>query len=460
MDIFFCDLCGVRVTDADLRSGQGQRSHWDVICPSCLEQGLGKEWLGKRASGRQKAVGARADAGDRIATMEDDHDNIESDVIALVKPVAAAPAIVAAADNKKFDFTKTVDEDAPIPAPNFDDLDDEPSVVTANDHVEADAEDDADEDDDNSDLIQTTEGAPRQVEAVSPTSKMSMVSGSNGQLAMAASAFSALGKKSAEAAVDEDDGDLHDDRSESDDDDDDLVDRAYATPAEQLSPALGSSALAEGESPFAVEAGVHLEKSETALVPALPGVDEAPLELDDVDQKKSAGKKSGGTSARRKSAAGKGASTSSRIVKSGKNGKTSRAARAKGGKDASKVILFASIGALILIAIGFVAVIGSKSMRGGTSGPQVTSTEAIRSTLKSANEKAIKSLQSQDLNEMKSALSGLKAAQGEVMSFEDRMKKDGNSQEQIDAFLASMHLSDIMMLVRSLNDQISAQKMR
>ncbi len=47
MDIHFCDLCGVRVTDVDLRGGHGIRKHYDVICATCLELGHGKEWLAR-----------------------------------------------------------------------------------------------------------------------------------------------------------------------------------------------------------------------------------------------------------------------------------------------------------------------------------------------------------------------------------------------------------------------------
>ncbi|HYE06671.1 MAG TPA: hypothetical protein VEL07_14235 [Planctomycetota bacterium] len=57
MDIFFCDLCGARVTDADLRAGHGTRRRWDVICGTCLEQGHGQEWLSARA-GVKPAVAA------------------------------------------------------------------------------------------------------------------------------------------------------------------------------------------------------------------------------------------------------------------------------------------------------------------------------------------------------------------------------------------------------------------
>ena len=48
MDIYFCDLCGARVSDIDLRGGHGIRKQYDVICANCLELGHGKEWLAKQ----------------------------------------------------------------------------------------------------------------------------------------------------------------------------------------------------------------------------------------------------------------------------------------------------------------------------------------------------------------------------------------------------------------------------
>jgi len=57
MHIFFCDICGVRVTDVDLRGGHGLRRRHHVICPTCLDLGHGKEWL-ERHRQRHHAVAA------------------------------------------------------------------------------------------------------------------------------------------------------------------------------------------------------------------------------------------------------------------------------------------------------------------------------------------------------------------------------------------------------------------
>ena len=91
LNIYFCDVCGVRVTDVDLRSGHGMLRGQDVICATCLEMGHGKEWLASRGigsealalagaparsassgSGRTRAAAAMLDsARDRAATFDD-----------------------------------------------------------------------------------------------------------------------------------------------------------------------------------------------------------------------------------------------------------------------------------------------------------------------------------------------------------------------------------------------------
>ena len=59
MDIHFCDLCGVRITDVDLRGGHGIRKRYDVICATCLELGHGKEWLARHQRGKSATVASQ-----------------------------------------------------------------------------------------------------------------------------------------------------------------------------------------------------------------------------------------------------------------------------------------------------------------------------------------------------------------------------------------------------------------
>lgn len=71
MDIYFCDLCGVRVTDADLHAGHGMRDGHEVICSGCLELGHHQEWLNRRVKAKPMAASGLGEQGDRVATLEE-----------------------------------------------------------------------------------------------------------------------------------------------------------------------------------------------------------------------------------------------------------------------------------------------------------------------------------------------------------------------------------------------------
>lgn len=108
MDIFFCDECGARVSDLDLRGGKGMRQRNDVICSGCVEQGQAAGWLARNgqsaaANGNGAVNGAApvavaekdviSAARDRASTMPDDPfaDEVQEPV-AAPRPAAAAPA--------------------------------------------------------------------------------------------------------------------------------------------------------------------------------------------------------------------------------------------------------------------------------------------------------------------------------------------------------------------------------
>jgi len=107
MDIYFCDLCGVRVTDADLHAGHGMRDAFDVICSGCLELGHHKEWLNRRAKTKPALAVAGAPAtpafgekGDRVATLEEGvpPSKVEPKVIAA-EPTPSGPQVVLPEDH-------------------------------------------------------------------------------------------------------------------------------------------------------------------------------------------------------------------------------------------------------------------------------------------------------------------------------------------------------------------------
>lgn len=104
MDIYFCDLCGARVSDIDLRGGHGIRKQYDVICANCLELGHGKEWLAKHqrtrpasAAGAVKAPAVKAMAAAASPTIDAARDRVRTLEEGDMTP--AIPAKVVAADD-------------------------------------------------------------------------------------------------------------------------------------------------------------------------------------------------------------------------------------------------------------------------------------------------------------------------------------------------------------------------
>jgi hypothetical protein len=104
MNVFFCDVCGVRVTDVDLKSGHGMRQRHDVICATCLEMGHGKGWAEKAGLSARSAVvitdktprpadpAARLDVPrDRAATIDNSAPVPASASVPTPAPVPAAP---------------------------------------------------------------------------------------------------------------------------------------------------------------------------------------------------------------------------------------------------------------------------------------------------------------------------------------------------------------------------------
>src|SRR4051812_28475888 len=110
MNVYFCDVCGVRVTDVDLHSGHGMRRRNDVICAACIDLGHGKEWVESPAQKRAPAMaGAAAGANGRRPSpaprlLDEGRDRartLDEDVPA--SPVR--PVVVAKAPEPEFDDT-------------------------------------------------------------------------------------------------------------------------------------------------------------------------------------------------------------------------------------------------------------------------------------------------------------------------------------------------------------------
>ena len=115
MDIYFCDECGARATDLDIRAGKGMRNGHDTICSACVDQGLAGAWLA-RVGGSAAAVAsaggrtplptasasaslAIADAADPISLARDRARTIpDEDPFIVDEPPPLAPAPSTAPD--------------------------------------------------------------------------------------------------------------------------------------------------------------------------------------------------------------------------------------------------------------------------------------------------------------------------------------------------------------------------
>lgn len=102
MDIYFCDECGARVTDLDLRAGKGMRRRHATICAGCVDQGLAQAWLSR--TGGQASASASLQAG-------------REEPSALVATATAAADVISVARDRAVtvpDDPFQVDEPAPL----------------------------------------------------------------------------------------------------------------------------------------------------------------------------------------------------------------------------------------------------------------------------------------------------------------------------------------------------------
>ena len=407
MDIYFCDLCGVRVTDADLRAGHGIRSHWDVICGTCLEMGHGKDWLSQRTKLKAAAASPTLDAArDRLATLDEE----------APAPVAGKP------------IRAMRPESPPEPAA-------EPTPVDAHPVLSE------------TDLTSTAR-------VPSPVRAEQM------HLASAANMFSALGQTPRPAAKAP--------KAPPADATDDLTDNGLipAMP-EDATPARGSAPLADTVSPFGF--GQVSEKEETvAGLANLPesgddlALDEAPAKDKPSSGTSSRHKKSGTSSRFGKSAAAKGGPGKLTPKPPGKGGgksssKLTARSRRGSGKDSGRMVLYGSMISLALIGIAFVVMMQvrkptTRKVQVGTDLSEITA--MIKDTEKKVND----SLRSDELPAMESALATLNSTASSIEDFEKTALKSGDGEDKVEGVLRSLKWPDVYAQSRNLRDRIGIKK--
>ena len=78
MEVFFCDKCGARVTDADLHRGHGIKKADTVVCGTCIENGEGNELL--MAVGAFPGAGSAAPAVAGAAALNEVRDRVSTNL--------------------------------------------------------------------------------------------------------------------------------------------------------------------------------------------------------------------------------------------------------------------------------------------------------------------------------------------------------------------------------------------
>lgn len=401
MDIHFCDLCGVRVTDVDLRGGHGIRKQYDVICATCLELGHGKEWLASHQRGKA-AISASQPAQPAAAALAANQSNKQSPVVTIAR-----------------DRVQTLEEGDDSPAVT-------PQVLSA------------DEPDDGT---ATSELVNEEVAAETDRQQ------ANNQFAAAASSFSALASTTnkVDAAAD-----VEDDAEQGEG----LSDESTAAPILADQEAGDGSAGDAGESPFDYKDDKQngpSQKDET-----LPG-DREPLINDKAGDKK---KSSSGSASFKKS--GTNNKSSSANGKSGNNNKVSRSGKgpAKKVNKNKNILMMSALSIGILTMVLLITVQSLKKPKKDQQLIEVDLSENVKSAIKDAKFNVTKALNSGGLKECEDARTQIQAIMPEISIFEKAATSQNPpwSQEEMGQYLQNIGWNDLFSLVIPLNQKIARLK--
>lgn len=403
MDIHFCDLCGVRVTDVDLRGGHGIRKQYDVICATCLELGHGKEWLASHQRG--KAASASLQAQPAAAALAATKSNKQSPVVTIAR-----------------DRVQTLEEGDDSPAVT-------PQVLSADEPEDGTA---------TNELVD---------EEGSPETERQQV---NNQFAAAASSFSALAATThkVDAAADVEEGA---EQGEG------LSDESTAAPI-LADPEKddGSSAEAE-ESPFAFKDDKQdnsSQKDET-----LP-VDREPLINDKAtgDKRKSS---SGNAAFKKSGTNNKSSSANGRSGNSGNN-KASRSGKGPSKKvnKNKNILMMSALSIAILTMIMLIVIQSNKKPRKEQERIEVDLSENVKSAIKEAKFNATKALNSGGLKELEAVRTQIQAIMPEISVFEKAATSQNPpwSQEEMGQYLQNIGWNDLFSLVIPINQKIARLK--
>ncbi len=482
MDIYFCDLCGVRVTDVDLRGGHGIRRVDDVICATCLELGHGKEWLVQHNRPRQPS----STSTHAVASAKG------TDTAMLAgRPTPAAAALKAKESptlDAGRDRARTVEEDEPDVepvAPRI--LGDIEGISTAATVPDNEAEAAAG-------LGLDDEPAPRSV----PSSKRS-------DFAAAASGFSALGAQPAQQRHDGAE-DLRDDSGhhreltaeeiayhdaggedadveaglETDDgseDSDKAAEGAETVDGESRNGVGDNTATAENRA-----ASLSREDQEAATDENDPP-EVQPMKAA-VPPRKPAGRPGAPPASSARTPAGRpstgripttsvpsravsrpgpsstknlkagNSSSKNATAKSGKGAKSS--VRVKRKTDNKKVFIFSAISISILVIIMIGVTVTRSGRHAAPKTESVNISKELREHIGSARKQAQAAIESKSIEQLKSARIAIMDVDKEVETFGKYAKDHGRSQEEIEREIEISGLQALDLLKKNIGDKIAS----
>lgn len=398
MHIFFCDICGVRVTDVDLRGGHGLRRRHHVICPTCLDLGHGKEWL-ERHRQRHHAVAA--------------FDGTPSGAVALAEP----------------EIPDFIPEPRETPA-----VVDHPLIAAARDRART---------------LDYDELKPPRPAAIIGSSATELVDDNDtarvpvvaGDLAMAASGFAALSSNKPLP-----------DQSEAED----LAETPDATVPDDSGAAMS---LGEGLPPRdeadCMDTAIDAPEASSAskMKPISEETDPAgvvvPTTKPSSDRQTPKGRKSSSTTGKH-----------SKTAKSGKISKSSAAIAAKVRASQMRFMIIGSAISLFVIVCAGGYVVYQKSHKvirtgGGTITDNLS--EMIKTSSKSAQQNAIAAHNSKDPAKLRAALAEIDALSAKANEYDREAKKNNWTDEQVETGLRRAGLYDAKGLRKMIADDLVIQ---
>ncbi len=396
MDVYFCDICGVRVTDVDLRGGHGMRRGHDVICAGCLDLGHGKDWMDHHRAMVPPAPAAQSgEAHGHAAAVP-----VIPATMAVSSFALESPTLDAARDR-----ARTLDEDLPAPEAVMA----QPVAVSAPGEFESD----------------TDRTAPIQAEPELPSSPAAPAVSALEQTAatrMASSGNSAPAPRHAES------------------------DELDSVPADASAVAIVAKTLppARPGKPTTTKTGKRTSSDQVPAAKSASGAN-------------AAGKKGKGDDTGKRSGTEPTRPVSSVKPKTGRVG---TAKRKKSSNTGMLLAISGLSLAIILVGGIGLAVNKGKASQGAVSGAITDRLAELKTALAAAKASGLAALNSKDHAQLEAANRQLIDLNGKAIAFETEAKKQGLTEAQVGEYLENIQFSYTRSLSKNIRDEIAKQAMQ